>query len=75
MYIPRIKELREDHDLKQINIANLLEMKQPQYARYESGKREIPIDCLIKLAKFYNTTTDYILELTDDPKPYTRTKK
>ena len=74
MYLKRLKEIREDHDLKQINIANLLEMKQPQYARYERGLRDIPLDNLIKLAKFYNTSTDYILELTDEIKPYPRKK-
>lgn len=65
MYLKRLKELREDKDLKQINIAQLLGMKQPQYARYENGYRDIPLDCLIKLATFYETTTDYILELTN----------
>lgn len=70
MYIKRLKELREDNDLKQINIAKLLEMKQPQYARYETGARDLPLDCLIKLAKFYNTTTDYILGLTNIKRTY-----
>lgn len=74
MEIKRIKELREDRELKQINIANYLKMKQPQYARYESGKREIPIDCLIKLSKLYNVSVDYILGLTDEMKPYKRNK-
>lgn len=72
MYIKRIKELREDNDLKQINIANILNMKQPQYARYEKGKRDFPLDTLITLANFYNTSIDYILELTDEKKPYKR---
>lgn len=74
MYFQRIKELREDKDLKQINVADFLEMKQPQYQRYESGRRDFPIDILIKLAKFYNTSLDYIVELTDEIKPYTRKK-
>lgn len=73
MYFKRLKDLREDRDLKQINIANILKMKQPQYARYEIGKREIPIECLIKLAIFYGTSTDYILGLTNEQKPYPRT--
>lgn len=72
MYIKRLKDLREDRDLKQINIANILNMKQPQYARYEIGKREIPIECLIKLAKFYGTSTDYLLGITNETKPYPR---
>lgn len=74
MYIKRIKDLREDNDLKQINIAQLLNMKQPQYARYESGKRDFPIDTIIKLAEFYNTSTDYLLNITDEIKPYPRKK-
>ena len=72
MYIKRLKELREDNDLKQENIAGLLNMKQPQYARYETGKRDIPLDCLISLAKFYKTSVDYILGLTDERNPYKR---
>lgn len=72
MYLKRLKEMREDKDLKQLNIANLLKMKQPQYARYEKGKRDIPLDNLITLANFYNTSTDYILGLTDEIKPYKR---
>lgn len=75
MEFKRLKELREDNDLKQINIAKYLEMKQPQYARYESGKREFPIDNLIKLAIFYNTSIDYIVGLTDETKPYKRKKQ
>ncbi len=65
MFLKRLRELREDKDLKQTNIANILKMKQQQYARYESGQRDIPLDCLIKLADFYNTSTDYILERTN----------
>ena len=74
MYIKRIKDLREDNDIKQINVAKILNMKQPQYARYESGKRDFPIDNIIKLAEFYNTSTDYLLGLTDEIKPYPRIK-
>lgn len=72
MYLRRIRELREDMDLKQINISELLKIKQPQYARYESGKRDLPLDYLVTLAKFYNTSADYILGLTNEPKPYKR---
>lgn len=72
MYFKRIRELREDNDKGQKEIAIILKMKQPQYQRYETGKRDIPLDCLIELAKFYNVSTDYILELTDEPKPYKR---
>ena len=66
----RLKELREDEDLKQSNIADLLNMKQPQYARYETGKRDIPLDNLITLAYFYKTSVDYILGITNERKPY-----
>lgn len=70
MYLKRLKDLREDNDLKQINIANYLNMKQPQYARYENGNRDIPLDCLIKLSNLYKVSTDYILEQTNEKKPY-----
>ncbi len=64
-YYRRIKDLREDNDKTQLEIAEYLGMKQPQYHRYETGTRDIPTDILIALAKYYNTTTDYILGLTD----------
>lgn len=64
-YYPRLRDLREDHDMSQQQVAEYLGMKQPQYNRYERGLRDIPTDVLIKLAKLYNTTTDYILGLTD----------
>ena len=66
-YYKRIRELREDHDKTQNDIAQYLNMKQPQYYRYENGLRDIPTDILIALAKYYDTSTDYILGLTDDP--------
>ncbi|MBR5451790.1 MAG: helix-turn-helix transcriptional regulator [Clostridia bacterium] len=66
-YYPRLKDLREDHDLMQQQVADYLGMKQPQYSRYERGLRDIPTDVLIRLAKLYNTSTDYILGLTDNP--------
>lgn len=74
MYLKRIRDFREDNDLKQVEIAQFLNMKQPQYARYESGKRDFPLDILIKLAEFYNTSTDYLLELTNEIKPYPKIK-
>ncbi len=61
----RIRDLREDRDLKQIDVAKYLNCSQVCYSNYELGKRDIPSDVLIKLAKFYNTSTDYILGLTD----------
>ena len=66
-YYPRLKDLREDRDLSQAQVAEHLGMKQPQYSRYERGYRDIPTDILIKLAKFYKTSTDYILGLTNNP--------
>ena len=69
-YYPRLKDLREDNDLSQDNIAEYLQMKQPQYSRYERGLRDIPTDVLIRLARLYKTSTDYILGLTDNSNPY-----
>lgn len=71
----RIKELREDKDIKQIEIAKYLKMSQNGYSQYETGKNEIPPKIIKELAKFYNTSTDYILELTDEIKPYPRRKE
>ena len=72
MYLKRLKDLREDKDLKQVNIAELLKITRQQYSLYELGKRDIPAEYIKTLAKFYNTSTDYILELTDEIKPYKR---
>lgn len=69
-YYRRLRDLREDHDMTQQQIADMLGMKQSQYCRYERGLRDLPTDILIRLARFYNTSTDYILELTDDPRPH-----
>ncbi|MBQ6332051.1 MAG: helix-turn-helix transcriptional regulator [Clostridia bacterium] len=62
----RIRELREDSDMTQREVAAYLNMPQPQYFRYEQGYRDIPTDILIALADLYHTTTDYILERTDN---------
>ena len=64
MYFKRIKDLRIDHDLYQKQIANLLKITRQQYGLYESSKRDIPIDLLIKLADFYNVSIDYMVERT-----------
>ena len=64
-YNERIRSLREDNDLNQSEIAAKLNVCQKTYSDYELGKTRIPIDSLIILAKFYNVSTDYILELTD----------
>lgn len=68
----RIREMREDKDLLQKDIAKHLCCSQVAYSRYELGKRDIPSEVLIELAKFHNTSTDYLLGLTDIKKPYKR---
>lgn len=70
MYYPRLKDLREDKDLMQKEIAAMLGIDQRVYSTYETGKREIPTRYVVALARFYNTSADYILGLIDDPKPY-----
>ena len=71
-YYPRIRDLREDHDYSQQFVADYLSMKQPQYSRYERGLRDVPTDVLIRLAHLYKTSTDYILGVTNNSKPYTK---
>ncbi len=66
----RIRDLREDRDLTQNDIANLLNIHQSTYSDYESGKLNLPIEALATLSKFYKTSTDYILYLTDNPSTY-----
>ena len=70
MKFSRIRDLREDHDKTQKDIAEYLIMKRGVYQRYENGRREIPAWALIKLAQYYHTSTDYILGLTDRCAPY-----
>lgn len=66
----RLKDLREDRDLTQEQIAKVLNCKQNTYQQYESGKRQISIESLKTLAVFYHTSIDYIVGLTDESKPY-----
>lgn len=68
-YYRRIRDLREDHDLTQRQLAAILHMPQPQYNRYEQGLRDIPAVTLVQLADLYKTSTDYLLNRTDDPAP------
>ena len=68
----RIRDLREDHDLLQKQLAALLNCSQVCYSHYEMGKRDIPTENLILLADFYHTSIDYLLGVTDEPKPYPR---
>lgn len=65
MYPKRIKDLREDHDLRQIDLAEILQTDQSYYAKYENGKRPLPIHHLITLCKYYNVSADYILGLPE----------
>ena len=66
MYFQRLKDLREDSDLTQKEIADFLHIKQNTYSQYENEQRQLPLSCLIALAKLYKTSTDYILGLSDE---------
>lgn len=74
MYRLKIRDIREDRNYTQENIAELLNIKQNTYSQIETGINNIQIDQLIKLAEFYNTSTDYLLGLTQTSKPYPRIK-
>lgn len=67
---PRIRDLREDKDLSQKELAHTIGMSQTGYSKYETGENDIPTHILIKLAKFYHTSIDYLLGLTSNPIPY-----
>lgn len=68
----RIRDMREDHDLTQTEIGKILNMSQTGYSQYEIGKNDIPTKILIELSKYYNTSIDYLLGLTNEIKPYKR---
>ena len=70
----RLKDVREDRDVKQKTVAEYLHIKQNTYSQYENGQRQIPIVFLIQLAKFYGVSTDYLLGLTEQEKPYPPSK-
>lgn len=70
MFFKRLEDLRIDHDLTQEQVAGLLHCQREVYRRYEKGTRQIPVDCVIVLAQYYKCSTDYILGLTNRPKPY-----
>ncbi len=75
MYLyQRLRDMREDHDLTQKEIAVHLGIDQRVYSNYETGKREIPVHLLLKLAELYHTSTDYLLGLTNCSKPYPKKK-
>ena len=66
-YIKRLYDLRTDNDLRQEDIANYLKITKQAYGMYENGKRNLPIEHLIKLSEFYNVSTDFILNITNNP--------
>ncbi len=66
----RLRDMREDRDLTQKQLAEYLHIRQNTYSQYENGRRELPIYALIALARFFGTSTDYILGLTDEKEPY-----
>lgn len=68
----KLRDLREDRDLTQADIAEILNVNQTTYSRYERGDINIPLDVLIKMALFFDTSIDYILNVTDNKKPYKR---
>ena len=71
----RIRDMREDNDLTQTQMAAYLKCDQSLYSKYEKGKRDIPLHIMIKLALFYNTSVDYLVGLTDETEPYKRILK
>lgn len=70
----RIRDLREDNDLTQQQVAQYLNIRQNTYSQYETGIRQIPVEVLVALAALYKTSTDYLLGITDTKKPYPKTK-
>lgn len=74
MEINRLKEIREDRDYKQSDIAKFLGTTQQQYSKYELGIQLISVERLVKLAKFYNTSVDYLIGLTNERRAYPRIK-
>ena len=70
LYYPRLRDLREDHDMVQKEVAAFLGIDQRVYSNYETGKREIPTLFFVSLARLYNTSSVYILCMTDEIKPY-----
>lgn len=75
MYLKRLKDLREDNDLSQETVAKILKITRPQYSLYETGKRDMPVDLLRILAKYYNTSIDYLVGDTNISKRYPEAKK
>lgn len=72
---PRLRDLREDCDMSQKELAKLLDMSQTGYSKYETGENDIPTRILLQLAEFYDTSVDYLLGKTDEKRPYPPRKK
>ncbi len=70
MRYQRLRDLREDHDWNQTTVARMLQMSQTGYSKYETGENDIPTQVLIRLARIYQTSVDYLLGETDDPRRY-----
>lgn len=71
----RLRDLREDREYSQQMLAQILNVRQNTYSQYETQTRQIPLELLCRLADFYHTSVDYILERTDDPRPYPPKRK
>ena len=71
----RLRALREDQDLTQQAVADYLHIRQNTYSQYETGQRQLPLELLVALAVYYHTSTDYILELTDQREPYPQRRR
>ena len=69
---PRIRAMRENHDLTQTQVAKILGTSQTGYSKHETGENDIPTQVLIKLSRFYTTSVDYLLGLTNQQEPYSR---
>lgn len=70
----RLKDIREDMDITQQQLAEYLHIRQNTLSQYENGQRSLPLEALIKLAEYFHTSTDYILGLTDERRPYPKRK-
>lgn len=74
-YFSRLKDLREDHDLTQAQVAEVIGTSQQHYGKYETGKIVIPFDRVVALAKFYNVSLDYIAGYINEPRPLVKKDK
>ena len=70
----RIRDMREDHDISQQQIADYLMCDQSLYSKYERGERTVPLEIMVKLADYYHTSIDYLVGITDQKAPYPRSK-